>query len=172
MKQIKDGQLTKEQQLQQEIQNLQKLLDVYQQNHGHAVCVQLTTLNGVGNQIQKIMSVCKKNEKECMQKLKESSANPLIHLKNHNDDSSSSRSSSSDRTFEKSPENYGSEISPNKPPRIQNRSSSKLSDGGKRSSSLVVNSESSKNLAQLVPKMEKDSKRILKKIKKINAFNL
>ena len=110
-----------------------------------------------------------------MQKLKESSANPLIHLKGPSGDSSSSRSSSSDKTFEKSPENYGSEVSPNKPPRIQNRSSSKLShDGGnKRSSSLVGTSEASKKveLAQLVPKMEKESKKILRKIKKINTFN-
>ena len=53
-----DVQQTKEQQLQQEVQNLQKLLDVYQQNHGHSVCIQLTNLNAVGGQISKILSVC------------------------------------------------------------------------------------------------------------------
>ena len=156
--------------------NLQKLLDVYQQNHGHNICVQLSNLNGLGSSISKVLSICLKNEKECMQKLKESSANPLIHLKNRHGDSSSSRSSSSDQTFEKSVENYGSDLSPHKPPRIQNRSSSKLShDGHKRQSSILANSESgigkSQSAADLVPKMEKESKRILRKIKKINKFN-
>lgn len=156
------------------MQNLQKLLDVYQQNHGQHVCVQLTTLNGLGSYISKILSFCQKNEKECMQKLKESSANPLIHLKNRNGDSSSSGSSSSDDTFDKSADNYGSDVSPNKPPRVQNRSSSKLSmDGHKRRSSIVAGSENGKNvqITELVPKMEKESKRILRKIKQINKFN-
>ena len=51
-------QQTKEQQLQQEVQNLQKLLDVSQQNHGHSVCIQLTNLNALCGQISKILSVC------------------------------------------------------------------------------------------------------------------
>jgi len=48
----------------------------------------LTTLTS------KIISLCTKNEKDCVTKLKESSLNPLMHLKGNRDNSSSSDSDS------------------------------------------------------------------------------
>jgi len=45
---------------------------------------------GLAGLTQKIIALCSKNEKECVQKLKESSLNPLMHLGNGNHSSSDS----------------------------------------------------------------------------------
>ena len=52
----------------------------------------ITNLMGLTNLTQKIISLCTKNEKDCVNKLKESSLNPLMHLKGGKDGSSSSDS--------------------------------------------------------------------------------
>jgi hypothetical protein len=72
-----------------EVLKLQKLLDMYQQNHGHNICIQISHLIGISGLAQRIYSHISKNEKECIQKLKESSTGPLMHYRNNSDSESS-----------------------------------------------------------------------------------
>ena len=77
------------------MENYKRLIEMYQQNHGNNQCIQISSLAGLAGLSQKITAICSKNEKECVQKLKESSLNPLMHLKGND-----SSSSASDRSEE------------------------------------------------------------------------
>ena len=79
-----------------EIASLKKLVDSYQQNHGPKLCTKTSSLSKIKSQLAKIQQMCAKNKRACLQKLKESSNNPLLHFKQQR--SSSSDSCSSERS--------------------------------------------------------------------------
>jgi len=52
------------------------------------MCLPISNLMTINNLTQKVLSCCSKNEKETVAKLKESTNNPLMHIRNNNTSSS------------------------------------------------------------------------------------
>ena len=73
---------------------------MYQQNHGSQLCTQTSNLLGLNNLTHSILRICNQNEKESILKLKESTNNPLLLLKDRTIENSDDSDSSSDNSDE------------------------------------------------------------------------